>query len=136
MMMIQVLCTVVPFKRLTYETYLSFFHRITKRCNGQRINKRFVETYSPVLVLRVVEHFINKRVTLEQILMCQKLQLHDRVYTLAGCTLHRKNHFCAIVATASRGHLWYDGLQGRLTPVINDVQKWTPSHVVYCQVRH
>ena len=97
-----------------------FIFRITGHCTGTRVIRRTVHKYSPVLILRVVEHCEYKRITLNQILDQLEIHVNGKTYTLAGCTLHRSNHFCAIVSTASRGNLWYDGLEGRLLPIVKD----------------
>ena len=112
--------------------FLILFCRITDLCAGVRVNKRQMLTYSPVLVLRVVEHIVHNRLTLDNILSQEEVHVNNRTYSLAGCTLHKNNHFCAVVCTAVRGTLWYDGLRGELQPLVHNT--WSPFHVIYCEI--
>ena len=96
--------------------------------------EQFSEQDSPIIVVRVCEHVLLKNLSFTQILKHKQIMLQDRAFILAGCTLHKYNHYCAIISSERHGDLWYDGLVGFLQPMPEDICSWSQSHAIYCAV--
>ena len=112
---------------------LFVFRQDNERCRGQRTVDRNIICSPPVLVIRVYEHCLMGRISLDQILADVNVNVEGTQYLVAGVTLHRSGHYCAIIVTEQHGKLWYDGLVGRLQDIPNVLETWFPSHVFLCQ---
>ncbi|KAL4236677.1 hypothetical protein ACF0H5_005061 [Mactra antiquata] len=102
-------------------------------CQGRRSSIRCIEGYSPVLIVRVYEHFLADNLVLDTILDSQKVIVNDKSFSLGGVTMHKENHYAAVVNSVKHGKLWYDGLVGKLETMPRNSSSWAPSHVIYCQ---
>ncbi len=83
--------------------------------------------------IRTYEHCLHGRLTLDRTLKGSRIVINDSNYALAGITMHKGDHYCAIVIHNSN-RLWYDGLVGALLELPTDIDTWFPSHAIYCQV--
>ena len=101
-------------------------------CAGPRTIKRVIHHYAPVLILRLYEHCLYKRITTDQVVNSRQIQIGNRHYALAGITLHRNLHYCAMLFYMGNIY-WYDGLRGKLEDIPDDIDSWFPSHAVLCQ---
>ena len=70
---------------------------------------RTITTYSPIAVVRLYEHALLGRIKLEDVLKTPNLQLQKQKYYLAGVTMFKGNHYCAVVSFGNE-FWWYDGL--------------------------
>lgn len=103
-------------------------------CQGIRHITRKVTRYAPIMVLRVYEDCLHDQLTLADILIGTTLDVDGRRFSLAGVTMHKNNHYCAIITQLSGKQLWYDGLRGNLCALPKKIDEWFPSHVIYCQL--
>jgi hypothetical protein len=88
---------------------------------------------SPVFILRLYEHFKNNKLSLDIILGQKGITISGKQYMLAGVTVHKINHYAAVICSKKHGDLWYDGLQGKLKKIPKDITTWSPSHALYCK---
>lgn len=86
---------------------------------------------SPILVIRLYEHCLYGRLRLADIIGTKTVHLQNKEFQIAGITMHRSSHYCAIILYEDKTY-WYDGLIGRLTDMPKDLESWFPSFVVYC----
>lgn len=108
-------------------------YRGTSRCGGRRDSKRILLKQNPVMVVRVYEHCLFDRTTIDYILATQDLAVTDSRYRLAGVTMLRDSHYAAVVMFEGLPY-WYDGLIGELNDIPHDMKTWFPCHAVYCKI--
>ena len=121
--------------RIPYIPSMRYFHNFRSEtvCSGERSYEREIIQCSPVAAIRVYEYCLSDRISLDDILNSKQVNINGRVYHLAGITMHRDVHYCAIVMF-NKKLLWYDGLLGRLVVLPKNLQEWFPSHMIYCCV--
>jgi len=117
-------------------TYILFlFNRNgVSRCTGNATTKRHLMKEQPVLIIRVYELCLYNRLSLKSILETKTLKVGHSRYDLAGLTMFKEGHYCAVICSNTYGDLWYDGLIGRLTEIgTRDLESWFPQNAVFCK---
>ena len=88
----------------------------------------------PVAALRVYELCLTDRFSFDNLMASKEINIEDRVFELAGVTMYKEGHFCAIVFLDGEKY-WYDALNACLTNFPKDMlTHYFPSHALYCQI--
>ncbi|KAL4230137.1 hypothetical protein ACF0H5_010522 [Mactra antiquata] len=104
-------------------------------CNSVRKERRQIVEKSPVLVVRVYEHVLHDRLLPGNLMRSKQIKINDDVFKLAGITMYKEGHFCAIVFVDGVMY-WYDGLVGKLSCLPSDYSSlYFPTHAIFCQIK-
>ncbi|XP_060573252.1 uncharacterized protein LOC132731143 [Ruditapes philippinarum] len=103
-------------------------------CEGVRQTRRMIKQAGPVAALRVYELCMADQISFHNLMSSKEINIDDRVFELAGVTMYKEGHFCAIVFLDEEKY-WYDALNACLTQFPKDMlTRYFPSHALYCQI--
>ena len=103
-------------------------------CHGTRHQRRIITQSIPVLIIRLYENSLYGFILVEDVISSPEIVIGNCTYKLAGITMHRAGHYCAIVFVEGNP-CWYDGLRGLEPFPKTRIQEWFPVHAIYGKIR-
>ena len=87
------------------------------------------------MIVRLYENSLYGFITVDDVISSLELKVENSIYQLAGVTMYRSGHYCAIVFVDGDPY-WYDGILGHLDTLSTEsVQTRFPVHAIYCKIR-